>query len=1054
MRIRELQVEGFGVWHDLNLKLGPTLCVLEGPNEAGKSTLMNFIRSIWFGFERRGQAGRGEPLRGGRHGGRLVIEDENGTLYTIERLARDPGPSAGTVVVYDDLGNQLDESFLTRLLGGVGRELFYSVFAFGLGELEQLETLQKDEVSASIYSAGLDTPVPIAQVDQQLSRAGDALFRPGAAKPLINRLLSRLDSTYSEIALLKQQPQQYAAIKEERDRLLQTLDQLQRELESVQEQMVWYKTLASIHSPWEELVQIQQSLSELPQIDEFPALGVQRLNQQTQRVRELEAALKKCEEAVRDVEYRLSQQPDGPVLVQMQHELDELRESRSAYERLLEESKSLKADLMQRSREVQGALESAGGTWDEKAVEGFDTGLLVREAVRSFGRDLQEYGEQVQQAKFALEFAERQRDQCEGDYRDIQDQILALNEQLPRVGHDYESRCQARDTYQSLKFELQMLEKDKRRLEEAILQLEEEIQQLSGGQNSDKESKSVNRWLVYTGVTLAGLSVLLYLTGVFVWAAVCAAAGITMVLLYPVSAVSYRNAISALRQMTQRELAHLKAKVEEYRSDYTRTLLTIDEKQQKLQDAATVFAGVSNPSDDEIDTALKRLEAERDIRTRLIALKEAQQDCRTRWEAAVSRAAAAKQKFEDAKEAYDSALSRWKSWLQTRGMPPEISVDGAIEVIQAVHAAKDALRARRAAQAQLVQNEQEIAEYLNRLNRIMQKCGRRPVDADEAVFAVSWLNEDLEKYVGLSKELKDRQKALAEAQRELSEAKSELNLLLEEAGAEDTEEFLFRSQVYEKRQNLFQRALQLRVEIQARCGAWDLENVYRALEKTPPQSFQQKVAELAAKEQQLVQKIAESQTRLGELKQQLSDLENDERLTALQFTADTLMEELNRKAWEWARLVIAQELIHLAREKYEKERQPAVLRLAGEYLNAMTCGHYLRVYSPLGQKEIRVETADRRQLTVDQLSRGTLEQLYLAMRLALAHEFARRAAPLPLVMDDILVNFDPVRLVRTASVLRQISEKHQILFFTCHPHVAAALKGSEEETIIRLGDVS
>ena len=88
MRIRGWHIEGFGIFHDLAFRgLGPGLNVFVGPNEAGKSTLLAFVRRILFGFPRRG--GKDPwypPLRGGRHGGRLFLEVAEGELI-VERSA-------------------------------------------------------------------------------------------------------------------------------------------------------------------------------------------------------------------------------------------------------------------------------------------------------------------------------------------------------------------------------------------------------------------------------------------------------------------------------------------------------------------------------------------------------------------------------------------------------------------------------------------------------------------------------------------------------------------------------------------------------------------------------------------------------------------------------------------------------------------------------------------------------------------------------------------------------------------------------------------------------
>ena len=69
------------------------------------------------------------------------------------------------------------------------------------------------------------------------------------------------------------------------------------------------------------------------------------------------------------------------------------------------------------------------------------------------------------------------------------------------------------------------------------------------------------------------------------------------------------------------------------------------------------------------------------------------------------------------------------------------------------------------------------------------------------------------------------------------------------------------------------------------------------------------------------------------------------------------------------------------------------------------------------------------------LSTGTREQLYLAIRLAFVMHYCRDSEPLPLVMDDVLVNFDDRRARQTLDVLIERSREVQILFLTCHRHV-------------------
>jgi hypothetical protein len=63
--------------------------------------------------------------------------------------------------------------------------------------------------------------------------------------------------------------------------------------------------------------------------------------------------------------------------------------------------------------------------------------------------------------------------------------------------------------------------------------------------------------------------------------------------------------------------------------------------------------------------------------------------------------------------------------------------------------------------------------------------------------------------------------------------------------------------------------------------------------------------------------------------------------------------------------------------------------------------------------------------------------LFLALRLALVSSHARRGVRLPLVLDDVFVNFDAARAKAAALVLRDFARAgHQLLIFTCHEHIA------------------
>ena len=89
MKIDGWHLDGYGVHHDLGVTSLPHgLTVVSGPNEAGKSTLQDFLVGMLFGFTASNRPDHHPPLRGGTYGGRLLVTDDEGTSFTIHRGAR------------------------------------------------------------------------------------------------------------------------------------------------------------------------------------------------------------------------------------------------------------------------------------------------------------------------------------------------------------------------------------------------------------------------------------------------------------------------------------------------------------------------------------------------------------------------------------------------------------------------------------------------------------------------------------------------------------------------------------------------------------------------------------------------------------------------------------------------------------------------------------------------------------------------------------------------------------------------------------------------------
>lgn len=143
-------------------------------------------------------------------------------------------------------------------------------------------------------------------------------------------------------------------------------------------------------------------------------------------------------------------------------------------------------------------------------------------------------------------------------------------------------------------------------------------------------------------------------------------------------------------------------------------------------------------------------------------------------------------------------------------------------------------------------------------------------------------------------------------------------------------------------------------------------------------------------------------------------------------------------------LMLLGEIIKRADESFREENQPDVLKTASSYLNRITGGRYSHIFleEEEGETYIRLkglhDPAPRR--VGESFSKGTLNQLYIALRLSLIDHLDQRGEALPICFDELLINFDEERLDQYLALLKEVSEKRQIFIFTCHQWFAGKLK--------------
>ncbi|GAB5406216.1 MAG: YhaN family protein [Aureliella sp.] len=151
--------------------------------------------------------------------------------------------------------------------------------------------------------------------------------------------------------------------------------------------------------------------------------------------------------------------------------------------------------------------------------------------------------------------------------------------------------------------------------------------------------------------------------------------------------------------------------------------------------------------------------------------------------------------------------------------------------------------------------------------------------------------------------------------------------------------------------------------------------------------------------------------------------------------------ELSELAQQWILFKTGHHILNRSIELFAEENEPELIRLARGFLSRLTDGRYVGVEHQRGKGGgFLVRAADGAALTPTQLSSGTREQLYLALRMAYISHHCSQHEPLPVLMDDCFVNFDDDRMHHAIEAVGQWRDDIQTVIFSCHRRTRDAVE--------------
>ena len=963
MILQGWHVDGYGILSDHHTDgVEPGLCVVFGPNEAGKSTLLSFLRSTLFGTS---GAAAMPALRGGSSGGRVFLRAEDGGRWTVERRGK-------RLQVLDPQGHLAAESMLSQLLGGADARLFRAIFAFDLVELSRFESLTDAGVRDQVFSAGITGAGATAnQARQQLEAEIAQLVRPQSTQARLNALVSELRDVREALRAARQAAAGYADLVARQDAARDQVAALSAQLDDMGQRTKLLDTLLRLWEPWNRWRALREELAGLPAPVVAPEAGA--------RLERVRAARQRARDALEQVVERqrvLRRDADALRLVP-ELEVIAVRAiaaaaTAAAQRQRLEQLGQQRAQEVTLEDRLTQRLAALGPGLDVARLVGYRLPTATADDLRTWRaraeaaeRTVGQAGQDLRQARDACAEAEREVEACRGARDALVDEaepatVEARREQLGRV--------------------------------ERLL----------------PSVRALPAWLALALAGCAGVAAVVGLRP-----------GLSGVGADLLALVAAALAIRGLGWQWH---------------DAALTLAT----------SASALGLPPRPSPRQLEAAHRQLrEAAEGARRRqeaVAALAQAEVVA-SQW---AGRCQVAEAHLMEAREQASELEEQWAEWRRAQGLPQGLSPGGCGEFIRALQAAHEAAEDLEAVRTLRRGGLAAVDAWRDEARALLAACGRTvPGDGCDCTVEVEALAAEARTAVAhrarweeLRQEAAGLEPRLARAREAWEQADAEHAALLASAGAVDDDAFLQRvaeAQTFSQRQR---DADQLEQTLRDQLGTGHYGDKLRSLLAAGgPADWQAERARLEAQsaERQAQRDAAIEARTLAERQRQ--ELEASADVAGLSASEEALRTECAAALLQWRRLCLAERLLGRTLEDFIRDRQPEVLAAASRAFALVTGGRYTQVVQQVqGDAALAVLDRGGARRTPRELSRGTAEQLYLALRLGLAEEFAQRSVALPLVLDDVLVNFD---VGRAEAMLRAFYKyldggKRQVLLFTCH----------------------
>ncbi|MGV3488034.1 MAG: AAA family ATPase [Tuberibacillus sp.] len=924
MQILEVNIDRFGQFYNWSCAFPSTSFLsIYGPNEAGKSTLVAFIKCILFGFPRKTEL---EPYMGygdqkSDLGGSVTLRlSELGKVKVVRHHQR----KGGRATLFMENGEIADENILSDHFNGIDRDLFETIFCFDLEGLKGIEKLKPEELNRFLFSTGMMGSAELYELEKSLEKQSGELFKSGGRNPLINQSLSELTHLRSKLGEWEKQMDEYVTLKKDAEHIKNALEDAlskRRVLENEKREFQRFKASESLLIDY---LEVKKETEAMPDTSTFPEDGKARYDHWRTHVVSLQGELADIEQKIKSVMNDVSAYTDDAILHYERDilNLERLDVQRTDWER---ELGKLKEQIRREQALINADLEQLNlERADIETIKAIPLTLSSKQQLKDW---MNKYREEIERKKaFELTIEE-----AAGKLQRLKERREALTSDIMPESQFAELEYRIKD-HQSERVRIEKEHLDQRQKE---LKRAKELKDLLGKLKMGLAFGSI---IIFTIITVLFASSSLIASMVFGFGGLV----ITAAMWFIFNGLQKRLKI----EQNEREISKRKEEID----------------------------GLESTEISQSDYLYQQEKGKREQ----LALAEAQiEDAETAYHTYIQKLDQINMKLIE----IETGIDEWRTQM---GLP---HCETALlpDVYQLIEKLRGQITKWEELKHEASEYQKRIDTFHDQLKTLTENLGIPGSDWHYCVTKLDHAKAKKDQQQNLLDTLDHLQENRTTLLEKISKYELECINLMAKAGVQTEEDFYQICRLVERKAEKENHLESLYKQLCHLVPQEDMRDIYFGWlsegrwKGNSEEDFSRQMDEWD-------RRIREHQQRLSDIATKLEHMEKDYTYAELTHEYEEKQYFLNELAKKWGTVRVALSVLKQAKESYRETRLPKVLAKAAEYLYQITNQKYINIYFT-ETEGFTVEHQDGSMFSAAVLSRGAAEQLYLSLKLALIDAF-------------------------------------------------------------------